>query len=160
MAFCNQCGTKLEDGAAFCPVCGAPQAAAPVQPGQGQPKQGFDVRAIIDNTADFTSSMDPADIQANKGMAIVSYIWLLSLVAYFAVPQSKFVKFHANQGLVLAVIGTIASIFGAVLPWFLGFIFWIAGLACIALMVIGILNANNGKAKELPYIGKIRILKQ
>ena len=104
--------------------------------------------------------MDPADIQANKGMAIVSYIWLLSLVAYFAVPQSKFVKFHANQGLVLAVIGTIAAIFGALLPWFLGFIFWIVDLAWIALMVIGILNANNGKAKELPYIGKIRILKQ
>ncbi len=139
MAFCNQCGAQLQDGAAFCPACGAQQGVAPQQ--------------------DFTSQMDPADINANKTMGIISYIWLLCLVPIFAAPQSKFAKFHANQGLVLAIIGTVVSILAGILPIFLAWIFWIIDVAWFCFMIIGIMNANNGKAKELPYIGKIRILK-
>lgn len=162
MAFCNQCGAQLQDGAAFCPACGAQQGVAPQQaPQQGQPQAngGFDIKAIIENTPDFTSQMDPADINANKTMGIISYIWLLCLVPLFAAPQSKFAKFHANQGLVLAIIGTVVSIFAGILPIFLAWIFWIIDVAWFCFMIIGIMNANNGKAKELPYIGKIRILK-
>ena len=48
------------------------------------------------------------------------------------------------------------------ISWRLSFLSTIIGLLWIAvpvLMVIGIVNALNGKAKELPLIGKIKILK-
>ena len=32
-------------------------------------------------------------------------------------------------------------------------------LVGLGYMVIGIMNANNGKAKELPFIGKFRIIR-
>ena len=32
-------------------------------------------------------------------------------------------------------------------------------VACLVLAILGIINAVNGKAKELPVVGKIRILK-
>ena len=104
MAFCNQCGAQLQDGAAFCPACGAQQGAtsqqaAPQQGQAGQAGSGFDFKAMIENTPDFTSQMDPADIEANKPMAILSYIWFLFIVPLVAAPQSKFARFHANQGL-------------------------------------------------------------
>ena len=36
---------------------------------------------------------------------------------------------------------------------------WAVGILIIVLAIIGIINAVQGKAKELPIIGKIKILK-
>ncbi|MBR5712210.1 MAG: zinc-ribbon domain-containing protein [Lachnospiraceae bacterium] len=162
MAFCNQCGAQLQDGAAFCPACGAQQGVAPQPaqaPQQQAPQKSFQetFQDIINNTADFTAQMDPADIEANKTYAILSYLWVLFLVPIFAAPQSKFAKFHANQGLVLCICWVLASIL-LVIPiiCYLSYLLYLVGLGYMA---IGIINANNGKAKELPFIGKIRILK-
>lgn len=159
MAFCSKCGAQLPDGTQFCPSCGAQQgAAAPAQDApQTEPAQGgFDVQKILD-TPDFTNTMDPADIEQNKGMAILSYIWFLFIVPIFAAPQSKFAKFHANQGFVLFICWIVASI----VVWIpivriLSYLLYLVGLGY---MCFGIMNAASGKAKELPFIGKIRILK-
>ncbi len=173
MAFCNQCGAQLQDGATFCTACGAqqnaaPQAQQPQQPQYQQPQQqpqqpqqnsGFDVNAMLFNTPDFTSQMDPADIQANQGISYLSYLWLLFLVPLFAAKESKFARFHANQGLLLCICGTVIGILSAVFPWWLGWIFWLADLCVFVLFVVGIINVNKGQAKELPFIGKIRIIK-
>jgi len=163
MAFCNQCGAQLQDGAQFCPSCGAQQTPAAQQAPNGNGANGVNefvdkTKNMIANTADFTAQMDPADIEQNKGMAVLSYIWILFLVPIFAAPQSKFARFHANQGLVLCICFVISSIF-----WAIPFIKYILGtilyLAWIGFVVIGIMNCVNGKAKELPFIGRIRILK-
>ncbi|MBR6020056.1 MAG: zinc-ribbon domain-containing protein [Lachnospiraceae bacterium] len=171
MAFCNQCGAQLQDGATFCPVCGAqqgvaPQQAQPVQPVQPVPQQAQDnqdfaskAKAFIDNTADHTAEMDPNDIQQNKTMAFLSYFWLLFLVPIFAAPQSKFARFHANQGIVLAIAITVASIMSSILPWFIAWIFWFVDIAWLIYVIIGVKNVNDGKAKDLPIIGQVRILK-
>ena len=120
----------------------------------------------FNNTADTTAEYDQNDIQKNKGMAVLAYLSWLVLIPIFAAKDSKFARFHANQGLVLAiaeiVCGVVFSILSA-LP-FVGWIFGIveglfATLATAGLTVIGILNAANGKAKELPIVGKFKILK-
>ena len=99
----------------------------------------------------------------------MSYLSVLVLIPLFAAKDSRFARFHANQGLVLlvsevvwsAVTGVLGRLLRAISP-FLGFVTAILGLVnllFLVLAIIGIVNAANGKAKELPLIGKIRLLK-
>ena len=57
----------------------------------------------LNNTTDITVEFDAQDIEQNKVFAILAYISWLVLVPMFASKESKFAKFHANQGLVLAI---------------------------------------------------------
>ena len=58
----------------------------------------------LNNTNDFTEEFEQEDIQNNKTMAILAYIGILVLIPIFAAKESKFARFHANQGLVLLII--------------------------------------------------------
>ena len=122
------------------------------------------------NTADTTSSFDQGDIENNKVMAILAYIGFLFLIPLLVAKDSKFAKFHTNQGLVLFIADIIVGVVIAVVSIALAFIPFVGpivagivdgvlGLVIFALMILGIINAATGKAKELPVIGKIRILK-
>lgn len=104
-------------------------------------------------------------------MAILAYFGLLCLIPLFAAKESRFARFHTNQGLVLLIVGAVYSIAYEALMWvfsrlvLLKLIYWllrfvlaIPTLAIVVLAVIGIVNAAGGRAKELPIIGKYRIL--
>ena len=153
MLTCKQCGTQVEDGVMNCTNCGAP-IEAPVQ--QNQPIDLSKKFNEFNNTADTTSEYDAQDIEKNKVMAVLAYI--LFFIPLLAAKDSKFARFHTNQGLVLFLGGIIASVV-AVIPVIGWIIAPIAGLVITVLAVIGILNALNGRAKELPVIGKFKILK-
>ncbi len=119
----------------------------------------------INNTRDITAEMDPNDIQQNKVMAILAYLSWLVLIPLLAAKESKFARFHCNQGLILAIAEIACWIlFGilGIIP-FIGIIFriigWLADIAFFVFAILGIINAYNGKAKELPIIGKFQILK-
>ena len=168
MAFCSKCGSQLNEGEKFCPSCGTPvgyeteEAANPTQSVQTDLSQKI---ADLNNTADTTSEYDAQDIRNNKVMAILAYLSWLVLIPLFAARESKFARFHCNQGIVLAVAEIIAVIVLSILDGLplIGWIFSIAGsllgLVCLLFAVLGIINAANGKAKELPIIGKFKILK-
>lgn len=174
MAFCGNCGTKVEDGKKFCPECGAPMEASP-QPAQQQPQQQVPpvqqqfapqpnaqqpapAAGKTKGGADYTAQFDPADIEANKVMAFLGYI--LFLIPMIAAKESRFAQFHANQGLILLLAGIIVSIAGSVIPLLGWFLILPVGCVVIAVLgIIGILNALGGKAKDLPLIGKYRLLK-
>ena len=153
MLTCKQCGTQVEDGVMNCTNCGAP-IEAPVQ--QNQPVDLSEKFNEFNNTADTTSEYDAQDIEKNKVMAVLAYI--LFFIPLLAAKDSKFARFHTNQGLVLFLGGIIASVV-AVIPVIGWIIAPIAGLVITVLAVIGIINALNGRAKELPVIGKFKILK-
>ncbi len=123
----------------------------------------------LNNTADTTAEFDQNDIAQNKAMGILAYFGPLCFIPMFAAKNSKFARFHANQGLVLFIAcvayNIAASIVNSIIlaiSWRLYFITSIISLISIVfaiLAVIGIINAANGKAKELPLIGKIKLLK-
>ncbi len=133
------------------------------------------------NTKDATGEFDPKDIEENKIMALFSYLGILFLIPLLAAPNSKYAKFHANQGVVLLIteaLGSVAIwivsfIFGiiagigpsflavifGILSFLVGIISFVFGIACFVCVILGIVNAVNGKAKELPLIGKVKIIK-
>ncbi len=172
MAFCSKCGKELTDGVKFCPACGAPVTAAQKQPDAQSTPNGFEETFNeINDTADTTDQFDENDIRNNKLMAILAYFGLLCLIPLFAAKESRFARFHTNQGLVLLIVGAVYSIAYEALMWvfsrlvLLKLIYWllrfvlaIPTLAIVVLAVIGIVNAAGGRAKELPIIGKYRIL--
>ena len=169
MAFCGNCGTKIEDNAKFCPGCGqaveAPateqiKTEATEQPkaeqAQGQQNDLSAKIANLNNTKDTTEQFDKDDIEKNKAMGLLAYI--LFFIPLLAAKDSPFARYHANQGLVLFLCGLISSVL-----WIIPILGWIIApilsIVITVLAVIGIINALNGKAKELPIIGKFKILK-
>lgn len=106
---------------------------------------------------DYTADQDPEDVKNNKVMAILAYIGILVLIPILCAKDSKFAKFHANQGLILFIIALVCS-FLTKIP-VLGVIVGIVDLVVFVMAVIGIIYAAQGKAKELPVIGNWTILK-
>lgn len=100
---------------------------------------------------------DPADVEKNKGMAILAYI--IFFIPLLAAKESKYAMYHANQGLILFLAAVVCNVVGAIIPfigWFL--ILPIAYLAIIVLAIIGIINAAQGKMKPLPLIGNFTLI--
>ncbi|HHX86591.1 MAG TPA: hypothetical protein GX693_00250 [Firmicutes bacterium] len=100
---------------------------------------------------------DQADIEKNKTMAGLAYIiFFLPLVAC---PDSPFGRFHANQGLLLLILAVAGNIILTFLP-LINLILWpIFSLFILVLIIIGLVNGLGGKAKQLPLIGKFRLIK-
>lgn len=167
MAFCSKCGAELEKDAKTCPSCGATVGETSEKKENGS---DFGARAEeafnkFNDTKDDTSAFDPADIESNKVMGILSYLSWLVLIPLIAAPKSPFARFHANQGLILAIIeiafgivlGALSLIPGVGIVF--NIILSLLGLVFLLFSILGIVNAANGKAKELPVIGKIRLIK-
>ena len=101
MAFCSKCGAEIDEGAKFCPKCGEATGSnkaggsAKNENGKGNENE---FEKII-NTPDTTESFDRDDIAKNKGMSVLSYIWILFIIPLFAAKDSKFARFHANRDL-------------------------------------------------------------
>lgn len=167
MAFCSNCGEKLEDGAKNCAKCGA--SAGPQKENAARQNNYAAKIQNLNNTADRTAEFDPKDIQNNKGMAILAYLSWLVLIPLLAAKESKFARYHTNQGLVLAIAEVLFGIAYSILSTIVLAISWrlyiimniigLVGLVFIVLTIIGILNSANGRAKELPVIGKFNLLK-
>ena len=133
------------------------------------------------NTPDMTSEYEKKDIKDNMFLALLSYIGVLALIPYFASNNSKFVKYHSLQGMNLLVFWGIYTIVDnlvsmikvseivvnyngmrgsrLVTPIWLSFPLGLVGFVLGVLSIIGIIYVCEGKAKELPLIGKIKIIK-
>lgn len=97
-----------------------------------------------------TPASDPMkekDIRENKDIAAVSYLWILSFLVYFARKDSAFIQYHAKQGIVLFLLS---------LPlWFIPFIGHALELFILAGVVVGFLNAFQGRYADVPMIGAV-----
>lgn len=90
------------------------------------------------------------DVEQNKAIAAIGYIWILCFVPLFMKRDSKFAQFHGKQGLVLFIVEIIIS----VLFWWIWWFGWILGLVTLILAIMGILQALQGNWWEMPIIGQ------
>lgn len=115
---------------------------------------------------DLTGMFDTNDIQQNQALTMVGYIPLLFLIPLLAASTSKYAKFHANQGLILTIFAFVSAVIDKLIDFIIGWIPVIGGIvstvvsvalgvAVLAYIVIGIVNAAQGKAKKLPVIGEL-----
>jgi uncharacterized membrane protein len=113
---------------------------------------------------------DPKDAADNKVMGILAYLGILFLVPLLAAKESPFARFHANQGALLFIVMiawwlimlVLTIALALVVPSILSILSIISLVGYVGigvLVILGIINAAKGEMKELPVIGKFRIIK-
>lgn len=184
MSFCSKCGAKLPEDAICCSSCGAPVNQNNTQGAQQNNQQNFQqsyqqsnqqntkqgnqtvdfsgkVNKFFD-TPDSTGEFTKEDIESGKGISSLAYLSLLFLIPLFAAKDNRYVRYHVNQGIVLFITiiawGVCKLVLSAVLGLWMGWLLRIGDLLLLAFVVLGIYNAVTGKAKQLPLIGRIKIL--
>lgn len=185
MAFCSKCGKQLDESSKFCTGCGTPVGTVQTnQNGSVRPEYSTAQVRKTDFSEDFTHD----DKRENRAVAAVSYVGPMFFLPLVATPNSKFARFHANQGVALFMLSLAYSVVYKALLWFfseiligaaltkfsfsyfgygaattvygiISLLLTLVWVAVIALFIIGIVNALKGKAAELPVIGKIRFFK-
>ena len=90
---------------------------------------------------------ESTDIDSNRIVAAISYLWILFLIPLFLKRKSKFAQFHARQGLVLFLLEVVGT-----------FLFWIPLLGPLLFLALcvaaigGFLMALSGKNAVMPII--------
>jgi len=83
--------------------------------------------------------------QEEKIWSAISYLWILSLVVLAARKNNNYIRFHANQGLLLFVLSLVFFITG---PFVM-----ILNLILGIITIFGIIKALQGERWELPVVG-------
>lgn len=185
---CNKCGAEIHEYENFCRNCGNPtkqNVNSNFQTNQQKANKSNNTVnkgiEFIMNSKDYTSEYDPNDIASTKIISILSYFGILFLIPLIAKPESKFARFHVNQGLILFISGFILNAFSSITQTIIKpvftthyygsiyvspvyetislFVSLAINIIILLWFVLGIINSLNGKAKELPIIGKFRIIK-
>ena len=146
MAFCPNCGTQVEEGAASCPNCGTVFGAA-------QQNYAYDIK---DHTAEYS----PADISDNKVFAMSANLLGIVgvIITLLAAQKSPYAMFHARQSMKISICEVLSALL-LIVP-ILG---WIACPICLLILfvvrVILFFQVCKGEAKEAPIIGNLGFLK-
>jgi uncharacterized membrane protein len=104
------------------------------------------------------TGFDPKDIEENKAIAALSYLWILVLIPLLVKKDSKFVMAHAKQGLALFIAEIIVWVVEIFFRWipFIGIFFVILANICYAILavvsIIALLYALTGKCWKIPGI--------
>lgn len=186
MKKCKICGKDLEDNASVCSFCGAKlneyennHSSYESQNDQSRNyhkhynggEQKNQSQHDNMNLNDITHEFDKRDIESNKMMGVLSYLWILVFIPIFAAQNSKFARFHANQGLVIFIINVIWSVITGIVAsvTFANYLIWgynpvsgimkVVNVVFLIYAILGIVYAVTGRAVKLPLIGNIKIIK-
>ncbi len=87
------------------------------------------------------------DIRINKDTAAFSYLWIMSVFIYFSKKDSKFVRYHSRQGIVLFLLSIPLSM----IPYLGRFFLFLV----VAGMLLGFVHAAQGKYADVPFAGDL-----
>ncbi len=150
MKTCPNCGAQSSDDAKFCTTCGYNYNTAAQGTPQPQPQPQYQYQQAPQ--APMYSPVNPCD----KALGIVAVMcgFLGVIVAYFGGDvngqRSDYLRFYANEGLVLALFALIGLI---------PFVGWIWSIFNIVCQIIAIVYACKGQTKPVLFYGAIRIIK-
>ena len=99
--FCNQCGTQVNDGQAFCPNCGAPIGA--------QQEQNTAPMNSMPASAPYQQPMAPMGGSSNTNNTIALILGIVSIILG-VLGGVLFGLFGAAFGLVAGVVALVLSI--------------------------------------------------
>ncbi|MCR5177610.1 MAG: zinc ribbon domain-containing protein [Lachnospiraceae bacterium] len=157
MKTCPNCGAQVADEASFCTACGfnfntAGAAPAAPEPQYQQPQYQQPVYQQPAASYGECRPVNPCD--KVLGIVAVMYSFIGVILAYFGGDvngqRSEYLRFYANEGLVLAIF----SLF-SVIP-FIGWFLWSPFI--FVCNIIAIVNACKGVAKPVLFFGTIRII--
>lgn len=131
---------------------------------------------ILLETTDHTEEFSLNEIESGKALSIVSY--LIPIVPFILSKKNNYIHFHTINGMnllfayliFLIIKRTLSYIFGTpcdlvsgikciILPISLRITFALINMILSLIVLLGLLNVCNNKAKELPLINKIKFFK-
>ena len=137
MAFCSNCGTKLNDGAKFCPKCGMPTVIKDDSESPVVVKQKAKNRKKASPKADSTS----LGVWNILGLVISGFFMFVCVVGY----EKAFSKFCGL--LILAAIITVL-----IKREYRKYIGWITGISFCLYMIAGVSSAEKNKPKPFKAV--------
>ncbi len=87
------------------------------------------------------------DIKDNKDMAALSYVWILSVILFFARKDSPFIRYHSKQAMILFIL--------SIPIWTIPMLGHYLILVIVAGNLIGFINAANGLYADVPFVGPL-----
>lgn len=99
------------------------------------------------------------DKETNDRARISSAIgYLFFFVPIIMHPESKFARYHCNQGLILLILETLGIAGLAAIPKAGAYLSLAMVLFCAVCFIRGIILALRGKAQRIPFFGKLVIV--
>ena len=134
------------------------------------------ITGFMSSIKDYTDYYSLEEIESGKALSIISY--LIPLVPFILSKKNNYVKFHTLNGMnilftyliFLIIKRTLSYIFGTpcdlvsglkciILPISLRIFFAFINMIFSFIILYGVLNVCNNKAKEIPIISKIKLFK-
>lgn len=97
--------------------------------------------------ADTSASVNQSSGLDENVAAAISYIFIVGLIFIFIEKNSKFVRFHAIQSVLVSVIFGIFSL--------IPFVNIFTGLAALIILIFGAYKAYNKEMYKFPFVGNI-----
>lgn len=95
------------------------------------------------------------DVDENRLVAALSWLWILSVVILLVKKDSRFVEFHARQSFVVFLASVFLWILFALLGPFAWALQWLVSLAIFVVSVLGFVQALRGQWWTLPILGPL-----
>ncbi len=93
--------------------------------------------------------------QARVASAIGYFFFFVPIIMH---PESKFARYHCNQGLILLMIEFLGIAGLAEIPKVGGALSLLCLVFCLFCLIRGIILALKGQAKRIPFFGKLVIV--
>jgi uncharacterized membrane protein len=91
-------------------------------------------------------------------LALIAYFWILALIPMLTIGLSDFVKYHARQGIRLAIFITVWMFVWWLLFYYLSYgiwIIWVINVLILFWIISGVIHVANQEKKPLFLIGQI-----
>lgn len=101
------------------------------------------------------STISSSDVEQNRLVAALSWLWVLSVVILLMKKDSPYVQFHARQSFLVFVLSMLLWVVFAFFGPFRWFFQWLLQAGVFVLVVVGFVQALRGRWWTVPLIGPL-----